>query len=52
MERQHTNTRITISATDLHNALMEALLHGSASDPPDIYVECEVKDVEDDHENS
>ena len=53
MEKQHTNTRTTTSATDLYNSLIKAILCGrSTTDPPDVYVECEVHDVEEDYENS
>lgn len=56
MEKQHTNTRTTTSATDLYNSLIKAMLCGSPTvikyGPPDVYVECEVHDVEEDHENS
>lgn len=59
MEKQHTNTRTTTSATDFYNSMIKAILCGSPTantqvkyGPPDVYVECEVHDVEEDHENS
>lgn len=47
MARQHTNTETTTSHTDffkvLGDLMIEHLLYGEK--PKDIYVECEVKDV-------
>lgn len=45
MARQHTSTKTTTSATDFYNYMMKVILHRSTSDPPDIYVECEVRDI-------
>ena len=57
MEKPHTNTRTTTSATEFYNSLMKAFFCGTPPTnirygPPDVYVDCEVQDVEDDHENS
>lgn len=57
MEKPHIDTRTTFSATDafINNRLWNVLIEPTTTNthaqygPPDIYVECEVSDVEEDH---